>query len=143
VHFKAVLKYMPEQCYCCVLQMLAKTGLFLAVNWQFCRLCHAPALTLTMSLQPWLCKAGITACSHEDQDATWYSACLQLCETCMVCQNFCPKLYMYTSSLILAPNEVSCLPSRAAGLASWSCSSNSDKWQPALSRLLPKKQLQP
>jgi hypothetical protein len=26
---------MPEQCYCCVLKMLAKTGLFLAVNWQF------------------------------------------------------------------------------------------------------------
>jgi hypothetical protein len=23
--------YMPEQCYCCVLQMLAKTGLFLGV----------------------------------------------------------------------------------------------------------------
>jgi hypothetical protein len=91
--------YMPEQCYCCVLKMLAKTGLFLAVNWQFCRLCHAPALTLTLSLQPWLCKAGITACSHEDQDATWYSACLQPCETCMVCQNFCPKLCCWLAML--------------------------------------------
>jgi hypothetical protein len=52
--------YMPEQCYCCVLQMLAKTGLFLAVKLQFCRLCHVPALRLTLSLQPWLCEAGIT-----------------------------------------------------------------------------------
>lgn len=91
--------YMPEQCYCCVLQMLAKTGLFLAVNLQFCRLCHAPALRLTLSLQPWLCGAGITACSHVDQNATWYSACLQPCETSMVCPNFCPELCCWLAML--------------------------------------------
>jgi hypothetical protein len=74
--------------------MLAKTGLFLAVKLQFCRLCHVPALRLTLSLQPWLCGAGITACGHVDKNAYWYSACLQPCETSMVCPNLCPELYI-------------------------------------------------
>jgi hypothetical protein len=40
---------MPEQYYCCVLKMPVKSGLFLAVQWQYGRLCHVPAPKLTFS----------------------------------------------------------------------------------------------